>query len=938
MNTMTPSRNRSALAFLLALGLQAPLLAQTAPAPAATPAPLDDKIIVLDTFTVDTRKDNGYVAVDSLAGGRNNTPVSLTPSSMSSLTETFLDDLQLTDVRSALKWTLSAVPVSYNGGHDGGGDVFNSWSYNIRGAGTGPQGGNPPTVNYFPFYGVKDLFNVDRVEIDRGPNSILFGVGNLGGTVSTYTKIPRFDHNTSDLDVRLDSFGGARVTADVNQVASVFSKNDLGLRVNLLADHDQGWRKDDLTKRYGASIATKLNISENSSLRVDVEGYQQQTPQFATNITDNYSLWDGKTNSATWGAAPTGGTSATNSMAEWGGPASTLIWIPSEGNLLNWGAGLRGTGPSDSYYAVMQPSSYMLGNTGLTVAGLPSRDFTVGPKDGTFDWKYYTATAYFDQKINSNAEFQLAAYHYADLGTAKNFESPGSANVDINKQLPNGQANPEYGQLYSDMFLDRQIQDHTATELRAQINYHFDTTLFNVPVKEWMSVSLGDEKHDLVTRQYIATSMNGYDPNNWTANMVWAREYWNHPNTSINLPASFNGSPLVYLPLPFNWFDHNLTEKIKYAGFVSQTRFWDDRLSLTLGVRHDKYDSSILNVRGTGNVPTLESDAGTTYSAGLVGYITKWFGLTYNYSENFAPIGGGVAPSLTGDTFGPATGKSNSFGLRIATDDHKYYVTATYYQDKAHGRISNDNIDLQGAWNNYLQAGGTAVDIGPAGVITGTAGNLHANMSYADTQDVKNTGYEFEAVANPTTNLRLQIGLSLPKSVADNDLPGSRAYFAAHLAEWQTQANANGNQYQKQLAQVITQSQTTLANTSIPASSAGTVKSTFNFFAVYTFTDSWAKGFAIGGGGTTLGKQNISTGGTAFSPGFTTLNALLSYSTVFNIAGERLQTKFQLNVDNLLDNKNLIYTGYNTFGSQTQGSGFNYLEPRKFTLSANFKF
>jgi len=923
----------------LALATSASLMAQTAsPPPAATPKPEEDKILVLDTFTVDVTKDTGYVAVDSLAGGRNNTPVALTPSSMSSLTAVFLDDLQLTDVRSALKWTLNAVPVSWNGGHDGGGDVFNSWSYNIRGAGTGPQGGNPPTVNYFPFYGVKDLFNVDRVEVDRGPNSILFGVGNLGGTLSTYTKIPRADASFSDVNISLTNFGGARVTADVNEVATVMKKNDLALRANLLADHDQGWRKDDLTKKYGASLATKLNFSEDTSVRLDLEAFQQQTPQFAQNLTDNYSLWDKQTNSATWGAAPTGGTAATNSMAEWGGPTATLIWIPSAGTLMNWGAGLRGAGPSDSNYAVMRPSSYVLGNTGLTVAGLPSRDFTVGPKDGTFDWKYYTATAYFDQRVNSNSEFELAAYRYSDMGVAKNFESPGSANVDINKQLPNGSANPEYGQRYSDMFLDRQIQDHTSTELRAQFNVHFDANLFNIPLKQWFSLSAGDEKHDLVTRQYIATSMTGYNPNTWTQNMIWAREYWDHPNTSINLPAAINGSSLVYLPLPFNWFDHNLTEKIKYAGLVSQSRFWDDRLSVTLGARHDKYDSNLINVRGTGNVPTLESDAGTTYSAGIVGYVTKMIGLTYNYSENFAPIGGGVAPSLFGQTFGPATGKSNSFGVRISTDDHRYYATASYYVDKAHGRISNDNIDLQGAWNNYLQAGGTATDIGPAGVITGTAGNLHANMSYADTQDVKNSGYEFELVANPTSNLRLQIGLALPKSVSDNDLPGSRAYFNTHLAEWQPFASSSGNQYQQALATIINNSKTTLANTSVSSTSAGLVKSTFNFFAVYTFTDETMKGWSVGGGGTTLGSQNITTGGTATSPGFSTFAALVAYSTSFKVSGEKIHAKFQLNVDNLFDNKNLIFTGYNTFGTTTQGAGYNFLAPRTLTLSANFKF
>jgi len=938
MKTKIP--RKFALAFALMPGLTAVLSAQTAPTAADQTAPSD--IVKLDVFTVNTSRDNGYVAVDSLAGGRNNTPIALTPSSMSSLTAAFIEDLQLTDVRSALRWTLNAVPVSWNGGHDGGGDVFNSWSYNIRGAGTGPQGGNPPTVNYFPFYGVKDLFNVDRVEVDRGPNSILFGVGNLGGTVSTYTKIPRFNRDFTNVNISTSNYGGGRFVADVNRVISLRSDKDLGVRFNVLADRDSGWRNGDVTKRYGGALATNFKLSDNTNVRLDLEAYQQETPQFAQNITDNYSRWDGQTNSPTWGAAPVG-TADTRSMAEWGGPDNTLVWIPSQKSFMNWGQGFRGTGLNDTYTAYLRPEPYVLGNTGLTVPGLPSREFTVGPKDGTFNWRYYTATAYIDQKFGPNAEMELAAYRYDDKGVAKNFEAPNNSNVDINKQMPNGQPNPEYGKIYSELFLDRQIQDHSANEFRGQFNYHFDTSVFNVPLREWLSASVGHELHLLTTHQYMATDMTNYDPNNWTHNMIWGREYWDQPNTPMNLPSTINDHQIVYLPLPFDWFDHNLSEKIQYEGLVSQTRLWEDRLNLTLGARHDKYDSEILSTRGTGKVPVTESDSGTTYSAGLVGYVTKAIGLTYNYSENFAPIGGGVAPSLYGDRFGPATGKSNSFGVRVSTPDHKYYIAGTYYEDKAHGRITNDSIDIQGAWNEYFQAGGTKTDIGPAGTVTGGPGSLHANMSYADTEDVKNTGYEIEAVANPIENLRLQIGYSQPKSVVDNDLPGSRSYFATHLPDWQVIANSTPTDptilgHVQNLQKIISNSQLTLANTAIEGTSAGLVKSTFNVFAVYSFTQDWARGFSIGGGATALGKQNILTGGTAFSPAYTTYSALVSYETSFNAIGEHMHVKLQLNVDNLTDNKDLVYTGYTQFGTSTQGAAYYFVAPRKFTLSANVGF
>ena len=94
-----------------------------------------------------------------------------------------------------------------------------------------------------------------------------------------------------------------------------------------------------LIKRWGASVATTFKISDNTSIRFDAEVFQAVLPQFSENLIDHYSQWDHTTASQTWGAAPTGGTASSQSMAEWGGPASFQLWIPSEGTLMNWGAG-----------------------------------------------------------------------------------------------------------------------------------------------------------------------------------------------------------------------------------------------------------------------------------------------------------------------------------------------------------------------------------------------------------------------------------------------------------------------------------------------------------------------------------------------------------------------------------------------------------------------
>jgi hypothetical protein len=969
---------RTASAFLLALGLAATMLAQAAPTTdqsqqtttTTTTATTTDQTqpaaqvsseepVVLTPFIVDTSTDKGYVAVNSLAGGRNNTPLAITPTSVSSLTSVFIDDLQLTNATDALKWTMNAIPGNF-APNVGSGNEFNSWGTNLRGAGTGPQGGTPPTVNFFPLYAVKDFFNVDRFEIDLGPNSILFGVGSLGGVTTSYTKKARFDTDFTEFDLVVNSYGGARLTIDTNKRMSLFKKDDFALRINVLGDHDEDWRKDDLIKRWGVSEAATFKISDNTSVRFDAEAYEAVLPQFAENMQDHYSKWDGVTASQTWGAAPTGGTANSQSMAEWGGPSSFQLWIPSEGTLMNWGAGYASTGLADGPFytnAVMRPYAYSLQNPGYWPAGtgteivpsLPNMDFTVGPKDGNNTLKYYTLTAYIDQKFNEHCELELSAYRFSNTEVSKDFESPSNVFIDINKEMPNGAANPEYGQKYSDMFLDEQLQDHSVNEFRAQLNYHFDTSVFNVPVKEWMSASVGDQFTLLWTREYMGSFGDNYpapwNTSTWTEDMIWAREYWNQPNTSINIPNVINGHPVVYQALPYNWFDHDLATEIKYYGVVSQTRFWDDRLNVTLGARRDQYYSDLLqSVRPPYGLPfpqghSYEDTAGYTYDAGVVGYFTKTLAAVYNFSENLQPIGGGVSPSLVGTTFGAAQAKSNSVGLRFSTDDGKYYVTADYYKDVSHGIISNDtgSVPIQGIWNDYYKAGGTATDIGPAGNLSGMLGNYQTQFNYADTEDLQDTGYEFSAVANPTPNWRFQASYAIPKSVVNNDIPGTRAYFAAHLAEWTTVGNG-GTVLDGAVKTDLTNAETQLTNTSITATNQGLVKSTFNVVAAYTFTDTWAKGFTLGAGATALGAQETSTGGTLFSPAYTTYIAFLKYETVYHAAGHRLHVTYQFNVDNLTDNKNLVFTGYNTNGTMSQGANFYYLDPRKFTLSAALRY
>ena len=125
MNPMHPSTviRRHSAALLLLCGMTAThLCAQTAPAPTASAtATKSEETILLTPFQVSTDKDRGYFGGSTLAGGRADTPLKITPASISVMTKEFHEDFDLSDMNQALSWTVGAdAPTSGDAGAFGG--------------------------------------------------------------------------------------------------------------------------------------------------------------------------------------------------------------------------------------------------------------------------------------------------------------------------------------------------------------------------------------------------------------------------------------------------------------------------------------------------------------------------------------------------------------------------------------------------------------------------------------------------------------------------------------------------------------------------------------------------------------------------------------------------------------------------------------------------
>ncbi|MBT5518586.1 MAG: TonB-dependent siderophore receptor [Rhodobiaceae bacterium] len=113
----------------------------------------------------------------------------------------------------------------------------------------------------------RPLYNLEQVEVLRGPNALLFGRGGTGGAVNRVSKKARLGDPFQDVDIRLDSFGGTHLAADVNLPVG----KTTALRVNAYGETLDGDRDFYDGERSGINPTLKINLSPQTTLDLSYE-------------------------------------------------------------------------------------------------------------------------------------------------------------------------------------------------------------------------------------------------------------------------------------------------------------------------------------------------------------------------------------------------------------------------------------------------------------------------------------------------------------------------------------------------------------------------------------------------------------------------------------------------------------------------------------------
>ncbi len=199
----------------------------------------DDPVLELSRFVVTEGEESGYRATSTLAGTRIKTDIRDIGSALSVVTGQFLEDTASRSSQDLLVYTTGTEIGGPSGNFTGTGNAEVLTERGIMGT---PHN-NTRVRGLANADNTRDLFltdipwdnyNVDRIELQRGPNSILYGLGKPGGVINASLKQAAF-RNITKLNTRFGRFGSARGALDINRV---LARGQLALRVNLLKDKE----------------------------------------------------------------------------------------------------------------------------------------------------------------------------------------------------------------------------------------------------------------------------------------------------------------------------------------------------------------------------------------------------------------------------------------------------------------------------------------------------------------------------------------------------------------------------------------------------------------------------------------------------------------------------------------------------------------------------
>lgn len=208
------------------------------------------------TIVVTGQRETPYRAGSITSATRTDTPLLDVPQAVTVLTRARLDDQAILSVQEALRFVPGAVGAQGEGNRD---------QIVLRGTNSTADffvDGVRDDVQYF-----RDFYNLERLEILKGANAMVFGRGGGGGVINRVTKTPIIGERRIAADAGADSWGSWRLAGDINLPAA----NGVAARLNGLVEQASNHRDAYGLTRWAVNPTLGIDLAGRGRL---VLGYE----------------------------------------------------------------------------------------------------------------------------------------------------------------------------------------------------------------------------------------------------------------------------------------------------------------------------------------------------------------------------------------------------------------------------------------------------------------------------------------------------------------------------------------------------------------------------------------------------------------------------------------------------------------------------------------
>jgi len=738
-----------------ALHAQTSPAASTAPGAAPTPAPAapSSQIVQLNPFDVLADKDNSYGAVNSNAITRFNVELSKLPVSADIFTQAYMDDIGATSIEGMVVSNSAGAGLAAIDGANAAAQQGDHVAHNyiqLRGFDTSvmqrdslmPVGPlfNPGSTAA----GETSIFDVERVEVIDGPQSLLYSGGGPGGVINVVSKQASFDQAPSgSLLYRVDQYGSKQGQLDTN-----VGNDQFAARVALL-DQDTDTRRVNVGQQIkGEYLQLAAKLFHNTTVRLDFE----QTVEHGFTGDPGVALSSAVTGDGRAGLALSYLLASNQTGANTVNPATGAANVAGSilGGMLNWNNVDSMSGWQSGEYT---KNIFETATIDTQWSASVSTELAFGYNSSDYDFRAGAATLYAPSSTTN------------PTGTWAFGISPSETDEPaVNKAIRFSvldTADLFGGNAHSQTILGADFVGSRAHSIA--YSYWQADANFNPVYSAAISTNNGRTKLPNVYFP-IGSGLVAYPlmPLGAAAFTTGGINYVRMPSNQVNPTLISPANPVGLSGTGLN--EYNIVDN--KGIFLTNLTQWmqDQRLTTLLGVRaDDNFDSLLYTapVYRVAEAKSLDYDLGANYA------LLSWLSPYFSVSNAVTPPQV-LFPDPAGNLPKPGRGVGEEVGVKFTNKANSVSGSLAFY----HSTGTNEEFDLSTSVVSVINP-------------TGLNGSYAGSSGYTDL-DRKSNGLEALLTASPTRNWRIR----LSGAIQDGRISNNAAY--SPLYNDQFHANAQG--------------------------------------------------------------------------------------------------------------------------------------------------